>query len=227
MIPCPFSACKFKTNVYLTYNAHKCREHKNASNYDEAVVVSNVSTECQDSGIDYEPAYFSDENETVAKAVSSTDGLEQQLQYNLAAFFLKMQTILHVSQRATQEIIEHIDQLFTLSQPVVREAVVKILRKHDCTFTDTLVSDIVKAVSESNALHKSVTSEGTMSTAKRRKTYYEEKFPFVKPIDYLIESSQHTYIYVPILTSLQMLLKKTYVLEKIKETSSELLGQYM
>lgn len=113
MVPCPFSACKFKTNVYSTYNAHKCREHKNASNYDEAVVVSNISTECQDSGIDYEPADFSDENETVAKAVSSTDGLEQQLQYNLAAFFLKMRTTLHVSQRATQEIIEHIDQLIS------------------------------------------------------------------------------------------------------------------
>lgn len=65
-----------------------------------------------------------------------------------------------------------------------------------------------------------------MSTAKRRKTYYEEKFPFVKPIEYLIESSQHTYMYVPILTSLQML-KKTIVLEKIKETSSQLPGQYM
>lgn len=59
---------------------------------------------------------------------------------------------------------------------------VKILRKHDCTFTDILVSEIVKAVSESNVLHKSVTFEGPLSTAKRRKTYYEEKFPFVKPI---------------------------------------------
>lgn len=227
MVPCPFRACKFKTNVYSTYNAHKCREHKNASEYDEAVVVSNVSTECHDIDIEYEPAEFSDENETVVKAVSSTDGLAEQLQYNLAAFFLKMQTILHVSQRATQEIIEHIDQLFTLSQPVIREAVIKILRKHDCTFTDKLVSEIVQGVSESNILHKSVTSEGPLSTAKRRKTYYEDKFPFVKPIEYLIESSQHTYMYVPILTSLQMLLKKADVLEKINETSSQLPGQYM
>lgn len=58
MVTCPFRACKFKTNVYSTYNAHKCREHKNASDYDEAVVVSNVSTECQDRDIEYEPAVF-------------------------------------------------------------------------------------------------------------------------------------------------------------------------
>lgn len=151
-------------------------KHNNASDYDEAVVVSNGSTECQDSDIEYEPPEFSEENETVTKASSSTDGLEEQLQYNLAAFFLKLQTILHVSQRATQEIIEHIDQLFTLTQPLVREAVVKILIEHDCTFTDTLVNEIVEAVSESNVWHKCVTSEGPLSTAKRRKTYYEEKF---------------------------------------------------
>ena len=106
-----------------------------------------------------------------------------------------MQTILHVSQRATQEIIEHIDQLFSLSEPVVRESVIKILGKHSCPFTDTLVSEIVQAVSESNVLHTSVTPEGTLPTAKGRKCYYEEKFPFVKPVEYLIESSQHTYMY--------------------------------
>ena len=90
-----------------------------------------------------------------------------------------MQTILHVSQRAIQEIIEYIDQLFSLSEPVVRESVLKILQKHNCTVTDTLVSKIVQTVSESNILHQSVTSEEPLSIAKRRKHYFEEKFPYV------------------------------------------------
>lgn len=227
-VPCPFKACKFKTNVYSTYNAHKCREHQNTSDYDETVVVQNVTTVSQDSDNEHEPPEFSEEmeTETVLETLSSSNELEEQLQYNLAAFFLKMQTLLHVSQRATQEIIEHIDQLFTLAQPVVRESVIKILKKHDCTITDKLVSDIVQAVSESNVLHKAVTSEGPLSTAKRRKTYYEEKFPFARPVQYIIESSQRTYMYVPILSTLQMLLSKPDVLEKVKETSSQLPGQY-
>lgn len=116
--------------------------------------------------------------------------------------------------------------MFSLSEPVVRESVIKILEKHNCPFTDTLVSEIVQAVSESNILHKSVTSEGPLSTAKRRKSYYEEKFPFVKPVEYLIESSQRTFMYMPILTSLQ-LLKKTDVLWKVQETTSQLAGQYL
>jgi len=198
MVPCPFTACKFKTNVYSTYNAHKCREHQNASDYDIAVVVQNVPDVSQDSDIEHDSVEQpDDDNDTVSAADSSTEGLSEQLQYNLAAFFLKMQTILHVSQRAIQEIIEHIDHLFLLSEPVVRESVIKILKKHDCTFTDTLVSEIVQAVSESNVLHKSVTSDGPLSTAKRRKSYYEWNFPYVKPVEYLIESSiQFSFIYI-------------------------------
>ena len=26
-VPCPFRACTFKTNVYSTFNARRCREH--------------------------------------------------------------------------------------------------------------------------------------------------------------------------------------------------------
>lgn len=29
MVPCPYKDCSFKTNVYSTYNGHKCREHQN------------------------------------------------------------------------------------------------------------------------------------------------------------------------------------------------------
>ncbi|KAK0148422.1 hypothetical protein N1851_011247 [Merluccius polli] len=208
---CPFRACTFKTNVYSTFNAHRCREHQNTCDYDDIIVQNDVNVS-QDSDIEQDPGELTDENETTPVAGGSNEKLAEQLQFNLAAFFLKMQTVLHVSQRATQEIIEHVDQLFLLSEPV---------KKNNCPFTDTL------AVSESNVLHKSVTAEGPLSTAKRRKTYYEEKFPLIRPVEYLIESSQHTFMYVPILSTLQQLLKKTDVLEKVKETPSKLPGQYL
>ena len=229
MVPCPFTACKFKTNVYSTYNAHKCREHQNASDYDVAVVVQSVP-DISHSDLERNSVEQShddgDDDDAAPVTGISTEGLAEQLQYNLAAFFLKMQTILHVSQMAIQEIIDHIDELFSLSEPIVREAVIKILKKDDCTFTDSLVSEIVQAVSESNVLHKSITSEGPLSTAKRRKSYVEEKFPYVKPVEYLIESSQHTYMYVPVLTSLQQLLQKRDVHEKVKESTPHVPGQY-
>lgn len=72
--------------------------------------MQNASTVSQDSDIKHEPPEFSGETEIVVETVSNTNGLEERLQYNLAAFFLNMQTLLHVSQRATQEIMEHIVQ---------------------------------------------------------------------------------------------------------------------
>lgn len=169
-----------------------------------AAAVTAVSDDIQDSDIRCDPVQFSDEDENNTVVNSGNEGLAEQLQYNLAAFFLKMQTICRVSERATQELIEHIDQLFTLSEPLVRESVIKTLQKQNCPVTDTLVSEIVVAVSECNILHKSIESEGPLSTAKRRKTYYEENFPFVKPVEYLGESAHSTILYVPILTALQV-----------------------
>ena len=104
----------------------------------------------QDSDIEQDPGELTDENETTPVAGGSNERLAKQLQFNLPAFFLKMQTVLHVSQRATQEIIEHVDQLFLLSEPVVRESVIKVMEKNNCRFTDTLVNEIVQAVLESN-----------------------------------------------------------------------------
>ena len=85
MVSCPFRACKFKTNVYSTYNAHKCRE-QNASDYDVAVVVQNVSNVSQDSDIEDHPV---DGNKAAPAAGSSTEGLAEQLQYNLAFFLIE------------------------------------------------------------------------------------------------------------------------------------------
>lgn len=112
MVPCPFRACKFQTTVYSTYNTYKCREHQTAADYDVSMVVQDVSNVSQYTDIEHGPAELLDENEFTSEASSGTDNLEEQLQYNLSAFFLIMENILHVSQRATQEIIEHICQLF-------------------------------------------------------------------------------------------------------------------
>lgn len=55
--------------------------------------------------------------------------------------------------------------------------------------------------------------------------YIEHKFPFVKPVEYFIESNR-TCMYVPILSSLQEMLRKTDVLENVQETSPSQDGRY-
>ncbi len=76
MVPCSFGACKFQTNVYSTFNAHKCREHQNTSDYDASVVVLNVSNISRDSDLElHDATQFSDENKATPEEESSTEGL--------------------------------------------------------------------------------------------------------------------------------------------------------
>ena len=48
---------------------------------------------------------------------------KNQLKLNLASLFLKMQAILHVSNMATQEIVDNLNHIFSLSQPLIKGAV--------------------------------------------------------------------------------------------------------
>ncbi|XP_063063802.1 uncharacterized protein LOC134456364 [Engraulis encrasicolus] len=207
IVPCPFKDCTFTSNVHSTFRSHKHREHSNSSDY-APELVQPISSDPPQNCVSEEGSDEFDEEEPFHYEVDDTDALDQKLEYNLAAFFLKMESILHVSNRATQEIVEHIDQLFTLSEPILKKVIGDSLKKHNCPVTDTIVTSIVQAVSECNILHRSVKSEGLLSTAKRRKSYVQQRFPHIKPIEYLIDGTQRKCVYVPLLSSLQELMKK-------------------
>lgn len=83
--------------------------------------MQSLPDDSQDCDIERDSVEQPGDDETVSAADSSAEGLAEQLQYNLAAFFVKMQTILRVSERAIQEVIEHVDHLFSPSESVVRK----------------------------------------------------------------------------------------------------------
>ncbi|KAF3844171.1 hypothetical protein F7725_013512 [Dissostichus mawsoni] len=47
-----------------------------------------------------------------------------------------MQAILHVSYTATQEIVDHLNQIFSLSQPLIKEAVSDILQRNASAYRE-------------------------------------------------------------------------------------------
>lgn len=183
--------------MYPTFRSHKSRVHSHSSDYATEFVQPIASDPPHNVNSEEWSDEF-DEEDPPQNEIDDTDALDDKLEYNLAAFFLKTESILHVRNRATQEIVEHIDQLFTLSQPILKKVIGESLKKHNCPVTDTLVNAIVKAVSECNILHRSVKSEGPLSTAKRRKSYVQQRFPHIKPVQYLIDGSQRKSVYVPL-----------------------------
>lgn len=79
---------------------------------------------------------------------------------------MKMQAILHISESATQEVIQQINQINLLSKPLIQREV----HQHCDDVDDAIVREILN-VSQSNALLKHTNNGGSLSTAARRGSY--------------------------------------------------------
>lgn len=88
-----------------------------------------------------------DFDQSVVESFCDTEDL---LYRNLASLFLKMQTVLHVSDIVTQEIVEHLTQIFSLSQPLIKRTLRGVLPSHDIVVTETSLDQIVSIVMNSN-----------------------------------------------------------------------------
>lgn len=147
-----------------------------------------------------------------------------QLHHNLASLFLKMQTVLHVSDMLTQEIVEHFTHIFSLSQPLIKKTVREVLQSHDISVTETSLDKVVSAVMDSN-IFASVTAKGkSLYSTKRRKTFIEKNYSVVKFVQYELEPG-HTTVHISILEMTQEKFRHTDILQKI--TDKEQKGHYV
>lgn len=85
---------------------------------------SNI--ECPDQLAEVEEQVSSQDDIEFEESVDDIQDLDTQLERNLGALFLKMQTILHISESAAQEVIQ-INQIHLLSKPLSRRLSVNIV----------------------------------------------------------------------------------------------------
>lgn len=121
-VPCPFKKCSYTINVYLSFNAHKSRTHGSDLDFSDNVVSTEKVAVPATADFDEErslgepedvPAHPEDE-------ICETSLLEAQLHKKLASLFLKMQAILHVSERACQVIVAHLREISFISASLKR-----------------------------------------------------------------------------------------------------------
>ncbi len=209
MVQCPFKDCSFQTNVCSTFDSHKSRNHKSFGLNDFRHTVVRLTQFHDVSPLQSDLVCSSN-----GEPNENTDSLKQQLEHNLASLLLKTQTALHFSESATQEMLQGLDQLRSLSSQVLEDTVTQILQTHNCGVSSEDVTEIVNAV-VTNVLRSYTSRDRPLSTPKRRKSYYEQHFPVVKSIEYRVVGAKYSTMYVPILSMLQELLKKRDVLEQI------------
>lgn len=231
MVTCPYKNCRYTTNVYSSFNSHKTRAHGVDVSSACLDLFEDVVAEDDGCSAAAEPPFedpTQSENADILDIVDiqcDTSQLKAQLQRNLASLFLKMQAILHVSDIAAQEIVEHLCQLFSLSRPLLREAVNDVLQRHCYTVSEAALDEIVSVVIDSNVFVSATAKGAELSSNKRRKTFIERNYPMVMPFQYVVAPGR-TAVYVPILPMIQLLFKHTDVLDRIKESHSSQSGQY-
>ncbi|CAG5927057.1 unnamed protein product [Menidia menidia] len=225
MIECPFRNGQYRTNIYSSFNAHRCRSHPNGDITDFKNEVVHTNTDGQSVPTDME----SDEGDTLQstpmynppESRDDNGALQAQLRNNLASLFL-----FYVSEMAIQNIVENLSHVFSLSKPLVRDSIKRVFQEHDQAISDSLLHELVEALMKNNVF-VSATSDGPeLSTAKHRKTFVRIYYPLVMPVQYAIDSSGHTAVYVSILQILQTMFSNTDILEKIQQNKPSPSGMY-
>lgn len=148
--------------MYSTFNCHKSRVHQTslASDFGSDIVFEQTPQATSSVTIDGDEESTSTE---VQDKQCDTLNLKNQLKLNAASLFMKMQAILHVSTTATQEIVDHLNQIYSLSQPLIKDAIDDVLQRHSHNIPDAILNEDVSAVMDSNVIF-SATSKGAESS---------------------------------------------------------------
>ena len=216
-IGCPYKDCNFESSVYSTFKAHKCKLHKqhNWKRFKSEIIGDYGSNDSDVSHDQMSNADHIDELEEESEKVSEDDlcDLKKQLEHNFASLLLKMQSVLHISDNALQEVLQQLCQINKLSEPLLHNRVRAVLEKYSADMDETVVREVTSAVSESNIM-TFCAKDGPLGTAKRRADYVRREFPLVNPIEFVVKKGTKSLAYVPIVPMLQKLLNKTDVLDK-------------
>ena len=225
-VSCPYQGCNFQSSNYSTFNAHKSKEHPVHSTmaFKSEILSGNIPEEPPPSLNIQAEDNVSVADDSDFEVVDSEDakGLESQLEHNVAALFLKMSSVLNISETSLQEVIEQINQMYSLSQPLLHTSLQRILDQPN----DSLVGEIVREVSKSNAFLRFTSPGGSLSTASKRKAYILNNFSVVMPIEFVLKNDKQTVVYVPILQMLQALLANKDILDKAMSPEANLTQTY-
>lgn len=63
--------------------------------------------------------------------------------------------------------MEHLTQIFSLSQPILKHDIREVLQSHDITVSETLLNEVVSTVMDSNVIVSATAKGKQLSSTKR------------------------------------------------------------
>ena len=117
------------------------------------------------------------------------------------------------------EFLEELHYLFSAGTfPLSVNIIEDVLRKHGYTSDMAVTTEVATALSNSHPLLKPLSEGGCLSTSYLHSKFYRENFSVIEPIEYVLDEKENKSCqYVPILKSLEQLLDRKDVVDKIIE----------
>lgn len=196
---CVFNNCELSTNMYSTFASHKNRKHTPHSlEHFKPSIMENYT--CQ---IPEDTELSVDESDSRESVVEEEHDFIQIVNNKLGCLFLKLESVLNVSNRCIDEIVDELQFISsTASRPVIKQ-----------------ISDFVENLTSLNPLNAALGVDRPFNTSYKRGRFLKEQFHIVEPVEYILDE-QSTFQYVPILQTLSKVLEKNgSVLKKYKALS--------
>lgn len=142
-VKCPFAGCSFKSSVLSTFTAHRSRYHRFSSlnglrpelfvhhTLPNTVLEEEFVSHTEDS-----PSY--DSLPDAEPVLENGEAIKSQL----ASLFLRMQTVLHVSNVAVQEVIDELFDIGDFAFKNIRNIIERVLEKNNSSADASVVTSL-------------------------------------------------------------------------------------
>lgn len=217
-IECVFDRCDFTTNIYGTYATHKSRNHKGYSSKDFKTELIAKPPVCNENEIHFPLLESHDHEDIDTLELGCENDISSEIEKNIGSLLLKLESVYNVSGKCVDDLVEQLQFICTSSTQSIPKLVSDIFTKNNCAIDEATVSELVDKLCHSNPLSTALRQGGPFSSKFRREKYFKETFSLIEPVEYKLDpgkKSSGSFQYVPVLPSLQQVLKNEHILNYV------------
>lgn len=154
--------------------------------------------------------------------------MQKVIEQRFAAALLKLEHLVHVPSKAVDEFLGELYHLICSAPvPLCCDIVSDIFHQRDLPVDELIIRETVNAICSGNPVQRSIQKGGPLSTTYLRKQYYKENFSILEPVKYILDAkNKRSFQYVQILKSLQLLLSRRDIIDKVVEGYQRQEGTY-
>lgn len=218
-VSCMFLGCDFKTNIYFTFKSHKNRKHCHHTlvDFKPGVVITYKISSVDEFEANSQECVETSDTAIPSNSHCHTEDLQKVIEQRFAAALLKLEHLVHVPGTALDVFLGELHHLICSAHiPLSYDTVSDIFSQRKLLVDEFILRDTVDAISSANPVQRSIQKGGPLSTVYLRKQYYKENFSVVEPVEYILDAKKkRSFQYVPILKSLQQLLSRRDIIDKV------------